>query len=194
MGIRSSKLRCPKDYDKKKFFEICKIFHRLDEVGDSYNKYNQSLNYKNMLIISNVYYKYELIEKGKEIVNSFMEEDIDLQSMINETNNKIYIFEEKCFRKNGERDLIKNQKEEIIKYKLKNEKEMNKLRYKMNEKRSKISKYIDLIDSFNKEEKAKKLVEQIRGVNNYQKSIEFERFFKFFKHKDVSKIIETLNS
>jgi len=173
----SAKLTCPKNYDYDKFSKIRKLFHFLDGNGD------RVITGKEMGQFTNIYYDYDLEDKKRTIKESVVKEQDEINELLEQKKFNLDKYRQKCYVDNKVKTLNKRQKEIYSKEQLKYKNKINNVYYEYNCKRARLETYVNLIESFNRLEKSKQLVEEIGKKRFYE--IEFNHFFNFIKDRDI---------
>lgn len=182
MGFSSSKLTCPKGYDEEKFKVMLQLFRFLDLDGD------RVLDDKDVEKFTNAYYECELEDIKKEIKTIKHEEKNTLLIRDENANFAVEDFEKTCLRNNNKNTLTKKQKERKFDLILQNKKLENKIIMDNNNKISELETKAMLYKEFSHSEKVEHLRRLIQ--KNPKKPIEFKKFFKHLKDRNVTKIGE----
>ena len=186
MGIfRSTKLKCPKKYDKRKFGSIVQLFHQLDEDGD------RVLRLDDLKSICEPYFVHEIENLKNKIERSNNLEKKMVMLMCEDFESEMSMYEKKCRRKNKDDELTKSQKENLIDMELKSQGRMTSLKNEMEAERTRMELDIKLFKSYNKDDKLLRLMEDFIGDPKEDGEIEFKHFFNLLKNKDITDMVES---
>ena len=182
--FKSSKLKCPKNYDKKKFKKILQLFKYLDGDGDRVITSNE------MKKFCDTYYECELEDKLNEIKNIHKSQENKIEISIQNLKLVLKAYIERCHDLNKSDKLTLEQKIHLMEQEEKHRTYMNLIAYNHTNKIIKLKLEIDLIKKLGKKEKTQKLVRDI-GKKKL-KEVGFRHFFKFIKNKNIDKMINIL--
>lgn len=186
--LSSSKLKCPRGYDKNKFSLIRQLFHQLDDDGD------RVLTFENLEQISEPYFYYEIKNRYSDI-EKLRDGEIDaITKLEEETKLKIESDGNKYKRKNKGDYLTKVQKEKLIAVELKNQKKIATLWKEYGIAIATKKFEIKLIKQYNEDDKLLRFMEDFRGKSKEGTEVEFKHFFKLLKNRNVKGIINRMES
>ena len=185
MGLCSTKLICPKNYNSNKFSTIAKIYDYLDSDG------NRSITSDEMINFTDVYYSYHISDLNKNIIEAHEFESEQLEFIKDDCKKKLRKMHRDFYEKNRVDILTKTQKEDMNEFEYKKMKYMDTIKNQFNRKRTKMEMEIKLIKSLNAHEKSIKLVEDM-GKKRLEE-IEFRHFFDFIKNRDVDVLAKVLD-
>lgn len=188
MGLISSKLSCPKDYNENKFNAIMKMYHLLD------TDYDRALTTNNFTIFAKPFYQCEIEDLNNKILQLGVEKEENCKTRKELIEFIITDSEVNYHRYNGVNVLTRKQKEDIAKLERKNLMLLNKMKLDYDNKIVECEMNIKLIISLTNEEKILKLIKDIKKRNGLIKmeEIEFKHFYKYMKERNVIKILELI--